>query len=227
MGDRHLAPVSRPSAAAAAVLAAALLGGCASVPAAGRVSTARAGTPSDSAGAPVPSVAPSHTGLLSSRPATLPAARAEVSHRPVAIAVPGYPGFSPVEARTTDPVSRGLDLPTDARTVAWWSSGSMPGDDAGSTVLAAHVSYNGSHGPFTHLDRLRTGDLVSVRRADGSTLRYLVIGVRRVVKSALDRQHLFDGDGVPRLVLITCGGRFDPATRNYSDNIIVSAAPAG
>jgi len=34
-----------------------------------------------------------------------------------------------------------------------------------------------------------------------------------------------DAPGAPRLVLITCGGRFDPVARSYEDNIVVYAEP--
>jgi hypothetical protein len=37
---------------------------------------------------------------------------------------------------------------------------------------------------------------------------------------------LFSAGGAPRLVLITCGGPFDPTTGSYLDNIVVFAAPA-
>jgi len=171
-----------------------------------------------------PSVGPS-PALLGSRPATLQAFRADDAHRPAAIEVPGYEGYSPIESRTTDPVSHGLDLPTNALTVAWWSSGAMPGDRTGTVVLAAHVSYNGSHGAFTHLDAMRPGEVIVLQRADGSKLRYRVTSYRHVVKSALDRQHLFQTDGPAQLAMITCGGSYDAATRNYRDNIIVFAAP--
>jgi len=208
--------------ALAAFTAVTILCGCAASADRARVPMASSVT---AAASPSPPVADG--ALLQSRPATLDAARAEAAHRPAQVAVPGYPGFSPVQARTTDPVGHGLDLPTDAHTVAWWSSGSMPGDPVGTVVLAAHVSYNGSHGPFTHLDRLRQGDVIVVRQADGSTRRYRMTGSHHVVKSALNRQNLFRTDGPPQLALITCGGSYDAATRNYSDNIIVFAAPVG
>ena len=32
--------------------------------------------------------------------------------------------------------------------------------------------------------------------------------------------------GAPRLVLITCGGDFDTATRHYEDNVVAWASPA-
>ncbi len=202
-------------AAAAVASALVLLCGCSSQ---GPVTVGDAGV-----SAATPSAAPPATGLLGSRPATLAAARAEAALRPVAVQVPGYPGFSPVQAVTTDPVTRGLDLPKNARTVAWWGSGSMPGEASGTAVLAAHVSFNGSRGPFTNLKSLRAGDIVRIRRGDGSVLAFRLIGRREVVKSALPRQDLFRTSGPPQLALVTCGGSFDAVTRNYSDNVIVYA----
>jgi hypothetical protein len=37
----------------------------------------------------------------------------------------------------------------------------------------------------------------------------------------------FDRIGRARLVLITCGGPFDPSTGNYRDNIVAYAVPGG
>jgi hypothetical protein len=205
------------------VAALVLLCGCAGTRAG--TAAAPAAAAATTAGQPVSRPGEVQHGLLGSRPATLDAARNEAGRQPVAVRVPGYPGFSPVRAFTTDPVTGGLDLPKDARTVAWWSPGALPGDARGTVVLAAHVSYNGRHGPFTRLDRWPAGAIISVRQADGVLRDFRVAGERRVVKSALDREDLFRTTGPPRLALITCGGTYDRATRNFSDNIIVYAVP--
>lgn len=164
---------------------------------------------------------------LASRSATLAAARTEAGRQPVAVRIPGYPKIAAVRAYTTDRLTRGLQLPTDARTVAWWSTGAMPGDPTGTVVLAAHVSYNGQRGPFTQLNRLPTGAIVSVRQADGVVRNYRLAGKRQLVKSALDREDLFRTTGPPRLALITCGGAYDKATHSYRDNLILYALPTG
>jgi hypothetical protein len=36
---------------------------------------------------------------------------------------------------------------------------------------------------------------------------------------------LFSPEGPHRLVLISCAGAFDPATRSYADNVAVTAVP--
>ncbi|MEP6696000.1 MAG: class F sortase [Pseudonocardiales bacterium] len=197
--------------------AALMVGGCSA-----ESPAARAGAGASASTAP--SSSPS-AGLLGSHSATLAAARAEAARRPVAVQVPGYPGFSPVQAFTADPVTRGLDLPKNARTVAWWGGGTMPGEPSGTAVLAAHVSYQGSKGPFTHLRSLPAGAIVRVRRADGSVRAFRLVGRRELVKSALGQQDLFRATGPAQLALITCGGTFNAATRNYSDNVIVYAVP--
>ncbi len=162
---------------------------------------------------------------LESRSATLNDLREQARHQPVGIRIPGYPRFAAVQAYTTNPATHGLNLPDNATTVAWWSNGAMPGDPAGTVVLAAHISYNGRHGPFTHLDRLPPGAIVSVRQADGVVQNFRVAGERVVKKAALQREDLFRTTGAPRLALITCGGTYNANTRNYSDNIIVYALP--
>lgn len=198
-----------------------VLCGCASPAAAPSTSTAASAAPS-------PGGSPSGSqGLLGSSSATLDDARVEAGRQPVAIRVPGYPGFSPVGAYTTDPVTRGLDLPDDPRTVAWWSPGAIPGDPTGTVVLAAHVSYNGQPGPFTRLSRLPAGAIISVRQADGRVRNFRATSEHQIVKSALNRENLFRTTGAPRLALITCGGAYDKATNNYSDNVIVYAVPTG
>lgn len=175
---------------------------------------------------PSPPPAPASTvGLLGSRPATLDALRAEQGRRPVAVLVPGVSRPAPVEARTTDPVSGGLDLPDGALKVAWWASGAAPGAGTGSVVLAAHVSYDGQTGPFTRLSKVAVGTEVVVTSADGSVHRYAVQSTRSAPKNALDRAELFRTAGPPALVLVTCGGAYDRSTHSFADNVVVTATP--
>ena len=162
---------------------------------------------------------------LGSQPATLDALRAAQARRPVSVLVPGVATAAPVEARTTNPVSGGLDLPDGPAKVAWWASGSAPGDGTGSVVLAAHVSYNGQTGPFTRLASVPPGTEVIVTSADGTARRYAVQSIRNAPKTALDRGELFRTTGKPALVLVTCGGAYDRTTHSFADNVVVTATP--
>ena len=215
--------VTRPRRAPAGLLLLALaaLPGCAA-------STPAAAPPAAVVPATTPAASPPPPAgsLLGSRPATLDDLRSEQQRRPVRVRVPGVRRPAPVEVRTTDPVGGGLDLPEDAATVAWWGSGSSPGDGAGSVVLAAHVTFAGERGPFTDLVDVERGAVVVVTSEDGTDHRYVVEGVRSADKDALDREELFRTTGPPSLALVTCGGAYDPVTRSYASNVVVTARPA-
>ena len=108
--------------------------------------------------------------------------------------------------------------------VGWYRFGSRPGN-AGSTVLAAHVAYDGVDGVFRHLGDLAAGDEVTVALSDGSSQAYVLTEVAQYPKSGLP-DTVWAREGDPQLVLITCGGDFDAAARSYEDNVVAFARPA-
>jgi sortase (surface protein transpeptidase) len=79
-------------------------------------------------------------------------------------------------------------------------------------------------GYFASLRTASVGDRVSVRGADGRVHQYAVTARRSYRKAALPAS-VFSPDVAHRLVLITCTGAFDPATRSYEDNLVVYAVP--
>ena len=113
-----------------------------------------------------------------------------------------------------------LSVP-EADEVGWYRFGSSPGQ-AGSTVLAAHIAYDGVDGVFRHLSSSRAGDEVEVELSDGSILRYEITEVVEYLKSELPSE-LFSETGPDRLVLITCGGDFNPTLRSYPSNVVALA----
>jgi hypothetical protein len=76
------------------------------------------------------------------------------------------------------------------------------------------------------LPRLRAGQEVALS-AGRRTVRYVVVSGGLVPQAQLSRTSgLFRGDGDPQLVLITCGGAFDPVRHHYADNYVVVARPS-
>ncbi len=116
-----------------------------------------------------------------------------------------------------------LDVPA-ADTVGWYEHSSLPGD-SGATVLAAHVDYGGKPGAFYNLGALRPNDPLEVELADGSVMRYRVVGNTVYDKTELPAEELFRKSGETVLQLITCGGEFDPGARSYLANVVVTAVP--
>ena len=116
-----------------------------------------------------------------------------------------------------------LAVPADTD-VGWYRFGAAPGE-AGSVVLAAHVAFDGVDGAFRRLGDLAPGDAVVVTLNDGTERVYRIDELAAYRKEALP-EAVWARDGPERLVLITCGGRFDADRRSYDDNVVAWASPA-
>jgi len=157
-------------------------------------------------------------------PAAAPAARpARELAVPVRLGLPSLRVHAAVQGVVT--TGGVLGVPDDPARVGWWTGSVQPGSAAGSTVLDGHVdSAVSGAGALFGLAGLNAGDRVSVTDARGRDWTY------RVYARQVYRKHqglpaaLFATTGPARLVLITCGGPFNAATRSYQDNIVVFAA---
>jgi Sortase domain len=118
-----------------------------------------------------------------------------------------------------------LGVSTDIRRTGWWADGAQPGDRSGSVLIAGHVdSATAGAGAFFRVRDARAGDKVQVTTSGGRTFAYKVVSVKPYLKSELPTG-VWSKRGGARLVLVTCGGPFDPATRHYRDNIVLTAVP--
>ena len=81
-------------------------------------------------------------------------------------------------------------------------------------------------GALFRLTKLHPGDGIFLTTVARQVLRYTAIGRRAFTKADPLPGSLFAVTGAPRLVLITCGGRFDRSNRSYQDNIALFAMPA-
>ncbi|MET0694580.1 MAG: class F sortase [Propionibacteriaceae bacterium] len=118
-----------------------------------------------------------------------------------------------------------MGLPASVGEVGWYEFGARPTDSRGTTVLAAHVdSRRDGLGPFARLREVRSGDTISLTTSGRRTIRYRVDRVDRISKKTVPLADVFEREGAPRLVLITCGGAYDRGT-GYRDNVVVTALP--
>jgi hypothetical protein len=118
-----------------------------------------------------------------------------------------------------------LEVPDESE-IGWYRYGSSPGRP-GATVFAAHVTWNGSIGPFLELGKLEPGARVEVRLEDDSLRTYEVVERTMYDKDSLPRERIWRTTGDETLVLITCGGSFNPDISRYRQNIVVYAVPVG
>jgi hypothetical protein len=143
---------------------------------------------------------------------------------PARLELPGRTAAAPIVPVGTGP-DGALVVPDPPQTVGWWAPGALAGSGTGTVVVAGHVdSRLAGVGILAVLPQLTVGEPVILRGADGRAVEYRVVARREFGKAALPTD-TFARTGSPRLVLITCGGRFDPALRSYEDNIVVYAEP--
>jgi LPXTG-site transpeptidase (sortase) family protein len=156
-------------------------------------------------------------------PNTIPADAASVDRRsPLSIHIGDLELDNPVRAVGVEEDGQ-LEVP-DETEVGWYQYGSAPGLP-GATVLAAHVSWNRKIGPFHQLGNLEPGAQVDVVADDGSTRVYEVVERTIYDKDELPRDRIWTTTGDETLVLITCGGSYNPEIRRYRQNIVVYAVP--
>jgi LPXTG-site transpeptidase (sortase) family protein len=119
---------------------------------------------------------------------------------------------------------RGIQLPpvSTPMQAGWFSGGPAPGQ-IGPAVIFGHVAGDHQEGIFARLDELVPGDLVLIKRQDGSTANFRVTHIEELSKGSfpIDAVHGHTTDAELRLV--TCGPAFDQLTHTYRDNIIVFA----
>jgi hypothetical protein len=128
----------------------------------------------------------------------------------------------PVRAVGLEPDGQ-LEIP-DETEIGWYRYGATPGEP-GATVLAAHVSWNRTSGPFARLGTVEPGARIEVTLDDGSTRRYEVVERAVYGKLELPKERMWRTTGDEELILITCGGDYNPQIRRYRENIVVYAVP--
>jgi hypothetical protein len=118
-----------------------------------------------------------------------------------------------------------MEIP-DETEIGWYQYGATAGQP-GATVLAAHVSWNRTQGPFARLGGVNPGERIEVALDDGTVRLYEVTERAVYGKSELPRERIWRNTGEETLVLITCGGDYNPEIRRYRENIVVYAVPVG
>jgi hypothetical protein len=122
--------------------------------------------------------------------------------------------------------SGALSIPADILQAGWWDGSSKLGDPFGAIVVAAHVdSFTQGLGRFAELLSMKPGEVVQLRSA-GLSETFSVASAGLVPKSSISATSgVFSARGPSRLVLITCGGVYDPSHGGYQSNMVVVAYP--
>jgi hypothetical protein len=206
--------------AATAALGVAALA-CGSDPADGADGAAAPGDSSSSTTVPSTTTAPTTSSTTAPPvPPPGPAVDGDAAD-PVRVEIPGIGVAAPVIPLGLD-AAGALEVPSDFATTGWWTGGPEPGEQ-GPAVVVGHVDSVAGPAVFHRLPELRPGDVVTVHRADGTAVDFVVDRLEQHPKAAFPTDAVYGSTDEAELRLITCGGEFDRSTRHYVDNHIVFA----
>ncbi len=117
-----------------------------------------------------------------------------------------------------------LATPSNVFDSAWYRDSALPGNP-GATLIDGHVSSWETNGVFYDIKNLVAGDSIEIEKGDGAKLEYSVVKVTRFPKDAVDMKSLMIPitAGTSGLNLITCGGKYDKESNQFSERIAVYA----
>ncbi|MEV6729985.1 MULTISPECIES: class F sortase [unclassified Streptomyces] len=203
------------------LLAAALFG-----PLALAALTGCGGAPAASAPPPAPRIAAAPAAVPSAPTASAAPVAPLPASEPVRVRIPA----AAVDAGPLLELGLAADGSVEVPSVAngdrigWYTKGVTPGE-TGPAVLIGH--FDTARGPavLRNVSKIRTGDEITVSRADGTTAVFRVRELEQVDKKSFPTAKVYGNTARPELRLITCGGEITDGHR--PDNIIVYADLVG
>ncbi len=112
----------------------------------------------------------------------------------------------------------------DVDKASWLTTSVSPGVK-GTAIILWHVdSIKSGPSVFFNLGKLKPGQKIYVDRSDGKTAVYTVAAVEAFDRDKFPSEAVYGRADYAALNLITCGGQWDAARQEYSQNIVVFAA---
>jgi hypothetical protein len=118
-----------------------------------------------------------------------------------------------------------VQVPQRPAEAGWYDEGPRPGE-RGAAVILGHVDSKRGPAVFYQLRTLHRGDVITVGRSDGSSVRFVVDRLERHAKSRFPAVEVYWPTLRSELRLITCGGAYVRSAGGYQDNVIVFARQA-
>ncbi|MFH1485717.1 MAG: class F sortase [Chloroflexota bacterium] len=115
-----------------------------------------------------------------------------------------------------------MEAPDNPSEVGWYQASSVPGE-VGNAILSGHLDWKTETAVFWRLRELRPGDSIEVYTAEGIYQSFTVIWVQLYPNDAVPLTEILARSLRPTLTIITCAGKFDRSTLNYSHRLIVRA----
>jgi sortase (surface protein transpeptidase) len=140
---------------------------------------------------------------------------------PVRISIPAIGVNAPVIPLGLN-ADQTMQVPSNPADTGWFQPGPEPGE-VGPAVVVGHLNTRSGPAVFQNLNKLRAGQVITIRLQGGSTVRFVARSMIRVSKSHFPTNRVYAKTKQPTLRLITCAGPLNRSTGHHSQNYIVFA----
>ncbi|KPC59866.1 class F sortase [Streptomyces chattanoogensis] len=142
---------------------------------------------------------------------------------PKRLAIPEIGVDAPFTALSIGPKGQ-LNAPpaNDTNLVGWFQGGATPGE-RGASIVAGHVDTKTGPAVFLQLRMLKKGSQISITRADGLVATFKVDSVETFSKAQFPNDRVYADTPDAQLRVITCGGAYNRAAKDYESNVVVFA----
>ncbi|MFJ9417650.1 class F sortase [Streptomyces sp. NPDC101227] len=106
--------------------------------------------------------------------------------------------------------------------VGWFQGGATPGE-RGASIVAGHVDTKTGPAVFMQLSSLKKGSKIDITRADGIVATFKVDAVETFSKAQFPNDRVYADTPDAQLRVITCGGAYNRAAKDYESNVVVFA----
>ncbi|WP_017728581.1 class F sortase [Halalkalibacterium ligniniphilum] len=117
-------------------------------------------------------------------------------------------------------------VPPDGETVFWYRDGVNPGA-RGSAMLAGHFDDYEGPAVFFELRQINISDMVYLVDKKGEMVMFQVEEITSFPRKQAPIDEVFQMNGEPRLILVTCDGAYDKELRTHSNRLFVKARRVG
>lgn len=116
-----------------------------------------------------------------------------------------------------------MDIPKGPAEAAWFNLSPRPGE-SGNAIISGHYGWkDGIRAVFDDLNKLKSGDKISVEDEKGEVTHFIVREIRTYDPDSEAVGVFNSADGKAHLVLITCEGVWDRVGKTYSKRLAVFA----
>jgi len=119
--------------------------------------------------------------------------------------------------------NKDITAPNNVNLAGWFTDSVLPGG-LGLSIIDGHVDGRTQRGIFHNLKQVKVGDEVIITYGDKSTKTFTVFATHSLASDD-SASSLFNQDPkvVSQLNIITCTGKYDTASKEYRQRLIVSA----